>query len=49
MSGMPPKTIYVREDDVSLWERAVAFARARRMTVSALIMTALEEYLERHK
>jgi hypothetical protein len=42
------KTIYVREADDGIWQRAVAYARARRLTMSALIMTALEEYLARH-
>lgn len=39
------KTIYVKADDLPLWRRAVAFAKARRLTMSALIMTALERYL----
>lgn len=46
---MPPKTIYVRQDDEGLWDRAVAFARSRRLTMSALVLLAIEEYLERHK
>lgn len=39
------KTIYVREADDHIWRRAVAYARQRRLTMSALIMTALERYL----
>jgi hypothetical protein len=39
------KTIYVRESDDGLWRRAVTYARAHRITMSALIMTALERYL----
>lgn len=39
------KTIYVREADDDIWRRAVAYAQARRLTMSALIMTALERYL----
>lgn len=40
------KGIYVKDDDIDLWERAEAYARARRITMSALIMNALERYLE---
>jgi hypothetical protein len=39
-------TIYVREDDLPLWERAERYARAHRMPVSGLVMAALERYLE---
>jgi hypothetical protein len=45
MAGMT-RTVYVREDDVALWERAEAFARARRVPMSGLILLALEKYLE---
>ena len=41
---MGDKVIYVRREDAELWEWAVAFARSRRMPVSGLVMTALEEY-----
>lgn len=41
------RSIYVRDADRSLWERAEAYARARRLTMSALIMNALQAYLER--
>lgn len=40
------KAIYVREEDVELWERAERWARARRMPMSGLIMTALERFLD---
>ena len=43
---MPPKTIYVRQDDMRVWQRAGAYAKERRLSLSALIMTALEAYLE---
>ncbi|WP_019635053.1 hypothetical protein [Actinomadura atramentaria] len=42
---MPNKTLSVREDDAPLWERADRTARAARTTVSALVATALAEYL----
>jgi hypothetical protein len=42
---MGAKTIYVRADDAALWERAEAYAAARRLSMSALIMTALEQFL----
>jgi hypothetical protein len=38
-------TIYVREDDLALWERAERYARRHRMPVSGLVMAALERYL----
>lgn len=41
-------SVYVRDDDLALWERAEEHARKRRMPVSGLILTALEEYLTRH-
>lgn len=44
---MPRKQIYVRVDDLALWDRAVAFARTRRLTMSALIMNALQAYIDR--
>jgi hypothetical protein len=43
---MPPKTIYVRQDDMRIWQQAGAYAKERRLSKSALIMTALEVYLE---
>ncbi len=39
------RNIYVREADRELWERAENYAKARRLTMSALIMNALDEYL----
>jgi len=38
-------SVYVRDDDLDLWERAEAYARRRRMPVSGLIMAALEAFL----
>lgn len=40
-------SVYVRTDDEPLWERAEAYARGRRLTMSALIMNALQAYLDR--
>lgn len=40
------KAIYVRASDLELWRRAESYARARRLTMSALIMSALEAYLD---
>lgn len=37
--------MYVREEDLALWERAERYARERRMPVSGLVMAALERYL----
>ena len=45
-SAYAPKTIYVRQDDMRVWQRAGAYAKERRLSMSALIMTALEAYLE---
>jgi hypothetical protein len=42
---MGNQTIYVRQEDQEIWDRAVAYAKAHRMPVSGLIMAALEEYL----
>jgi hypothetical protein len=39
------KTIYVRQADVAIWARAEEFARMRRLSMSALVMTALEQFL----
>ena len=39
------KAVYVRDEDVELWERAERYAKARRMPVSGLVMAALEAYL----
>ena len=41
-------SVYVRDEDVELWERAERFAKARRLPMSALVMTALESYLAEH-
>lgn len=42
-------SVYVRDDDVELWERAEAYARARRLPMSALIMNALQAYLDQQE
>lgn len=39
------KAVYVREQDLELWERAERYADSRRLTMSALVLTALERYL----
>lgn len=39
------KGIYVKDADLGLWDRAVAYAESQRITMSALIMNALERYL----
>jgi hypothetical protein len=38
--------VYVREDGEALWQRAEQLARTRRLSMSALILTALEAYLK---
>jgi hypothetical protein len=40
------KSIYVRAEDLELWQRAEAYARERRMTASGLVMMAIERYLD---
>lgn len=42
------KAVYVRDEDLDLWQRAEAYAKARRLPMSALVMTALEAYLADH-
>jgi hypothetical protein len=43
------KTIYITDRDASLWQRAEAFARVRRLSMSALILLAIEDYLSRNE
>jgi hypothetical protein len=38
-------SVYVRDDDLPLWERAERYARKQRMPISGLVMAALEAYL----
>lgn len=38
-------SVYVRDDDLELWERAEKYARRHRMPISGLVMAALEEFL----
>ena len=49
MPGMAPvggaKTVYVRKEDAAVWERAEQYARVRRLSMSALVITALEQFL----
>lgn len=40
------KAVYVKDDDAELWERAEAFAKARRLNMSALVLLALERYIQ---
>ena len=39
------KAVYVRDADTELWARAEAYARSHRLTMSALVLTALERLL----
>lgn len=41
-------SVYIRGEDLELWERAEAHARRRRMPMSGLVLAALEEYLARN-
>lgn len=41
----PNKTLYVRDDDLPVWERAESYAKATRQSVSALVAAALSRYL----
>jgi len=38
-------SVYIREQDLPLWERAERYARRHRMPVSGLVLAALEAYL----
>ncbi|HEY9408801.1 MAG TPA: hypothetical protein VIP77_04395 [Jiangellaceae bacterium] len=42
------KAVYVRDEDIGLWEWAERFARKRRMPTSGLVMAALEAYRAEH-
>ena len=39
-------SVYVRDADSELWARAERYARRRRLPMSALVMAALEAYLD---
>ncbi|GAA5111336.1 hypothetical protein [Haloechinothrix salitolerans] len=39
------KSLYVRDEEIALWQRAEQYAKAHRMPVSGLVMAALEAYL----
>lgn len=41
-------SIYIRDDDLELWERAERYARKNRMPASGLVMAAVEAYLATH-
>lgn len=41
----PNKTLYIRDDDMSIWERAEVAAKQTRQSVSQLVTTALQHYL----
>lgn len=47
-SSVGHKSLYVKESDLELWDRAKALADRKRLTMSALVMTALEAYLAEH-
>lgn len=38
--------VYVREEDLPLWERAERYARERRMPVSGVVLLAVERFLD---
>ena len=38
-------SVYIRADDLPVWERAERYAREHRMPVSGLVLAALETYL----
>jgi hypothetical protein len=40
------KAVYVKDAELELWQRAEAYAQERRLSMSALIMTALEQLLD---
>jgi hypothetical protein len=40
--------IYIRDEELALWERVEAYARKRRMPLSGLVLEAMEEHLARH-
>jgi hypothetical protein len=42
---VPNKTLYVRDDDLGIWERAESYARASRQSVSVLVAAALDRYI----
>jgi hypothetical protein len=46
---VPNLTIFVRDADLELFDRARRFAERRRMSLSALIAEALERYLQDQK
>ena len=43
----PAKTLYVRDDDVPLWDRAESAARTWSLSLSQIVAAALRDYLAR--
>jgi hypothetical protein len=41
-------SVYINDRELDLWRRAQDHARRHRLAMNALIMTALEAYLEQH-
>lgn len=39
------RSVYIRDEDAAIWERAERFAKRRRMPMSGLVLAALERYL----
>jgi hypothetical protein len=42
---VPNKTLYVRDEDTAVWDRAEEAAEKARQSVSQLVATALRHYL----
>jgi hypothetical protein len=42
---MPNKTLYIRDDDAPLWERAELMAKQSRQSLSQMVMAALDRHL----
>lgn len=38
-------SVYIRDSDAEVWQRAERYAKAHRIPMSALVMTALERLL----
>ena len=46
---MPNKTLYLRPEDVTLWDAANEHAMLSNTTISRMILAALQEYMQRHE
>ena len=44
---MPNKTLYIRPHDQRIWDAAAQAAQASRMSLSTLVVTALEQHLKK--